>query len=221
MIRAEQTVAEIVLEHSVCAPVFQQHRIDYCCQGDRSLTEAAQARGIEVRTLVEELEQAIRERQGGGGADPRELSSKALIDHIVATHHAYLRRALPFVETLSAKVARVHGDSNPKLVELKEVVSALREDLEPHLDMEEQRLFPSLLSGEQPAIVRRELDTMHQEHLAVAGLLERMRDASEDFLLPEWACNSYRTLFGELEAMEGDILRHVHLENHVLMARYA
>jgi hypothetical protein len=28
----------------------------------------------------------------------------------------------------------------------------------------------------------------------------------------DWACGSYRALYGELEALEGDILQHVHLE---------
>jgi regulator of cell morphogenesis and NO signaling len=40
-------------------------------------------------------------------------------------------------------------------------------------------------------------------------------------LPPEWACTSYRTLLSELAALEGDVLRHVHLENHVLMPRFA
>lgn len=48
-----------------------------------------------------------------------------------------------------------------------------------------------------------------------------MRDAAEDYLIPDWACTSYRTLFAELERLEGDVLRHVHLENHVLMPRFA
>ena len=56
---------------------------------------------------------------------------------------------------------------------------------------------------------------------AVAQLLERIRAASDDFTLPDWACNSYRTLFSELEQLEGDVFTHVHLENHVLRPRFA
>ena len=40
---------------------------------------------------------------------------------------------------------------------------------------------------------------MQVEHLAVAKLLERIRAASDEFTLPEWACNSYNTLFSELK----------------------
>jgi regulator of cell morphogenesis and NO signaling len=48
-----------------------------------------------------------------------------------------------------------------------------------------------------------------------------MRTAAEDYSVPEWACDSYRTLFRELERLEADVHRHVHLENHVLLPRAA
>ncbi len=38
---------------------------------------------------------------------------------------------------------------------------------------------------------------------------------------PEWACNSYRALFSELQALETDVLQHVHLENHALRPRFS
>jgi len=48
-----------------------------------------------------------------------------------------------------------------------------------------------------------------------------IRVASDDFALPDWACNSYRTLFSELQQMESDVFTHVHLENHVLQPRFS
>ncbi len=79
------------------------------------------------------------------------------------------------------------------------------------------------MMAKQPdrALLARELDDMNEEHLAVGTLLETMRNATEDYLLPDWACNSYRTLFSELSQLEGDVLTHVHLENHVLRPRFA
>ena len=38
-------------------------------------------------------------------------------------------------------------------------------------------------------------------------LLVRMRAASDGYAVPEWACNSYRTLFAELARLEGDVRR--------------
>lgn len=221
MLDRSQSVANTVLDHSECAAVFQQHRIDFCCGGQQSIEAAAKAKGVDVEALVADLDRAIAERKGERAGDPREQPTPQLVAHIIAKHHAYLRNAMPFVKTLAAKVGRVHGDHNPKLRELDAAVSELIAALEPHLDEEEQQLFPLLMSGARDAEkASKLLADMHQEHLAVAKLLERIRAASEDFTLPEWACNSYRTLFAELKNLEGDVFAHVHLENNVLKPRF-
>jgi regulator of cell morphogenesis and NO signaling len=219
----QQSVASLVLDHSECAPVFQRHRIDFCCRGKLSIEEAAREKGVALDVLSSELSRAIAERRGGErSADPRELSTPRLLAYIVAKHHEYLRQALPFVKTLANKVGRVHGDHNPKLRDLSAAVDELVAALEPHLLEEEEHLFP-LLVAEAPdrAKVATMLAAMHAEHLEVADLLTRIRAASEDFTLPSWACNSYRALFAELVQLEADIFAHVHLENHVLEPRFA
>lgn len=221
MLDSEQTVAAVVLDHSECAEVFQKHRIDFCCKGDLSLAAAAQGRGVEVKALLTELEGAIEKRQGLRSADPRELATPALVTHIVAKHHEYLRRTLPFVKALAIKVGRVHGDRNPQLRELDVAVRELADVLLPHLDKEEQDLFPALTAPEvNRTEVTRQLDGMTAEHLAISKLLERIRVSSDEFTLPDWACNSYRTLFSELGQLERDVFTHVHLENHVLKPRF-
>jgi regulator of cell morphogenesis and NO signaling len=222
MLDPQLTVANVVLDHSECAAVFQRHRIDFCCRGHLSVEAACAERKLDTAAVLKDLEGAIASRREAPSDDPRELSTAALVQRIVSTHHEYLRRAMPFVGALAQKVARVHGDHNPKLRTLNECVGSLIGELGPHLDSEEQSLFPALTAA-QPDVARAkaELGTMHQEHLAVGALLEQIRVATEDFSLPDWACNSYRTLFAELAQMEADILRHVHLENHVLMPRFA
>lgn len=221
MVDRSQTVADLVLDHSECAVVFQRHRIDYCCRGNLSIETAAAQKGLDLVTLTGELAEAIRARASAAPADLRQLPTPRLIEHIVVKHHDYLRRTLPFMATLAAKVARVHGAQNPKLRELDAAVRELEGALLPHLDEEEQRLFPTLTSdAARGAEARAMLDTMHDDHLAVAELLTRVRSATEDFSLPSWACNSYRTLFSEMEKLEGDVFQHVHLENHVLKPRF-
>lgn len=222
MLDASRAVADVVLDHSECAQVFQHHRIDFCCRGDVSVERAARERGIDLGILLGQLEQAISERRGEAPLAIRELSTPALIDHIVDKHHAYLRKALPFLRPLAAKVARVHGTHNPKLRRLDEAVGELSESLIAHIDEEESRLFPALRSAGASGTseISQLLAGMHEEHLAVAQVLEAIREASDDFALPDWACPSYRTLFGELRELEQDVFRHIHLENHVLEPRF-
>ena len=221
MLDSQQIIADVVLDHSECAAVFQRHHIDFCCRGDLSIEAACERAGIETAALLDELSNAIAERARSKG-DPRALSTAALIHHIVAKHHGYLRATLPFVHALATKVSRVHGGHNPRLQELEALVHELSDVLRTHLDEEEDVLFPAMLA-EPPASgapIARGLDAMQDEHLAVGSLLRRIRKATEEFALPDWACNSYRTLFSELEQLESDVFKHVHLENHVLMPRF-
>ena len=217
-----QTVAGLVLEHSACAAVLQRHRIDFCCGGDSSIEEAARKRGVDLEELLRELGRTIAERQGQGSVDVRRLSTTDLVEHIVERHHESLRKVLPFVQAMAAKVGRVHGGSNPKLRDLDGAVQELSEVLLAHLDEEEQELFPALAADPPDAErVRRLLGSMSGDHVDIATLLERIRAASDDYSLPQWACTSYRTLFSELWELESDVFAHVHLENHVLKPRFA
>lgn len=221
MIDLEQSVASVVLGHSECAAVFQHHRIDYCCGGQLSIAAACEKHGIEPGVLLTELAEAIATCTPGEDVDVRALSTPALVAHIVDRHHAYLRDALPFVGALADKVARVHGSREPRLREIASVVHELSEVLLPHLDEEERELFPLVL-GKQPdaELVRRELERMRDEHMVVGGLLGRLHETADGYAPPDWACNSYRTLLGELDRLERDVLVHVHLENHELLPRF-
>lgn len=221
MLNPEQSVASVVADYTECAQIFQQLRIDFCCRGNLSLTEAAKERKLEVSALMAQLEQTIKERRQHDPDSTSKLPTAELVDYIVNKHHAYLRKVLPFLVTLAAKVKRVHGDHNPKLIPLNDAVKAISESLIPHMDDEEANLFPSLKAAIGPTReLSASLDDMQKEHLEVADLLNKIHDATEDFTIPDWACGSYRTLFAELKAMETDIFRHVYLENHALMPRY-
>lgn len=212
-----RTVADIVVDHSECGMVFQRHRIDFCCRGERTVEAAARERGADLDRLMQELRQAVAERREARPS-MRELTTAELVEHIIGTHHAYLRRALPFLLAIATKVARVHGDRNPKLWELCEAVDELAGALLPHLDEEETKLFPALRAGDRD--VDAMLATMRDDHRDVAALLDRIRAASDEFSIPAWACGSYQMLLRELQALERDTFTHVHLENHVLAPRF-
>jgi regulator of cell morphogenesis and NO signaling len=216
------TVAQIVAAHAAAARVFQKHQIDFCCHGDVTVPETCRERRLDPDAVFAELEAALPAGAREDAEDPRALSTAALIARIVDRHHGYLRRQLPYLGPLVAKVASVHGERNGKLAAVEDAFRSLAETLEPHLDNEEEVLFPALLSGvPDAAILRRELDEMLDDHLAVGELLARLRALTDGFTTPEWGCNTYRVVMSELEALEADVLRHVHLENHVLIPRFA
>jgi len=213
-------VATLVLDHSECAAVFARHRIDYCCKGAKPLAAACQDLGLDVTAVVGELEAAIARRgPSTGHADPRTRSTREVIVKLIAPHHQYLHRGMPHLQSLAAKVARVHGDREPSLREVAQRFELLAETLRVHLAEEEALLFPALLEGRVADATPMLLD-MRREHEQVGAMLAELRHAARDYRPPEWACTSYRTLLTELAALEADVLEHVHIENHVLMPRY-
>lgn len=153
--------------------------------------------------------------------DP-DLPTADLIARIVERHHGYLRSALPVIGPLVDKIAAVHGDKDPALVELAAVFTALRARLEPQLDEEEQRLFPALLVGRagDPAVTAA-LERLRAEHAALRAGLRTLRELAHGYVAPAWACRTYRRALAELEDLEADLGRHLHLEQVVLVARLA
>jgi regulator of cell morphogenesis and NO signaling len=183
MIDPSIPVATIVLDHSECAAVFDRHRIDYCCRGRRSLAEVATAQGLRLAELIDELETAIA-RRIGDPTDPRELSTRDLITVVIARHHRYLHRTLPFLRALAEKVARAHGAKVESLGTVAMRVNDLADTLLDHLEQEERFLFPALLAGEDATA---ELLAMCTEHDAVGAILQNLRAAAADYVTPEWA----------------------------------
>jgi regulator of cell morphogenesis and NO signaling len=220
MIDPDVPVATIVLDHSECALVFDRHRIDYCCKGSRPLREAARDAGVALDALVEELELAIV-RRTVDTRDPRSLSTRDLITQVIGRHHRYLHRTLPFLRGLAAKVARAHGSRDPTLVEVDRLVDELVGELTEHLAQEEREVFPAMLTDPAPPGPAAALAGVLADHIRIGDLLGQIRSATADYRLPAWACPTYRTLMAELEALETDTLRHLHLENHVLLPRFA
>jgi len=148
------------------------------------------------------------------------LSGDALVTHIVEEHHGYARRALPYVVPLLGKVTACHRARNPKLAALCEAGEELANVLDSCLDAEERELFPALRAGVPVGeAVRRELDGMYRQHREMRLLLVRIRWLADDFTAPDWGDRSYRALMEELEALEANLLEHIHLERVLLGPR--
>jgi regulator of cell morphogenesis and NO signaling len=159
----------------------------------------------------------------GRAADPAsELPVAELVARIVERHHGYLRSALPSLAPLVEKIAAVHGDRDPALVDVAAAFAALRARIEPHLADEEERLFPALLAGRagDPAWAAA-LERLRAEHAGIRAGLRRLRELTRGHAPPEWACRTYRRALAELEDLEADLGLHLQLEQDVLVARLA
>ncbi len=218
-----RTVGGIVVEIPEAARIFNQSGIDYCCGGSRLLSEAiladaASGRSFDAAALEAALDAAsLRVKANAAVDDFRTLSADALVDHIEAKHHAYLKEALPEISERLAVVLRAHGQHHPELFQVHGVFGQVRTDLEQHLVKEEVLLFPALSRGTPDAETRALAQTLRDEHTAVGEMLRTLRRLNHDYVAPDDACPTYRRLLKELETMEADLFQHIHLENNILL----
>jgi regulator of cell morphogenesis and NO signaling len=223
----ESTVAEIATAAPVSIAVFQRHHIDFCCGGKIPLAQACQARDLSVDAVLSEILAAVAPPPLEPNWNDARLT--ALIDHIQRTYHAPLRQELPRLGAMLQKVVSRHGDRFPdRLQALQQTFEALSAELLGHMAKEDQVLFPCIVALENGAPlpvpdvsgwITSPIAVMEAEHAAAGAALALIREATNGFAPPEWACPTFRGLYYGLAQLESDMHVHVHLENHILFPR--
>lgn len=232
MIDANKTVRELAVQLTSATRVFEKLGIDYCCGGHRTLAEACEVAKIPVSTAAASLEVAesvISETRAATDWSREPLSE--LIDHIVKTHHVFVREELPRIQALLTKVVSKHAPDHPELNGVATIFAALQQELNMHLMKEEQILFPYIVRLEEAQIagepippamfgsVQNPVSMMEQEHDAAGEAFRRMHELTGNFAVPASGCMSYQELYRALPAFEADLHQHIHLENNILHPR--
>jgi regulator of cell morphogenesis and NO signaling len=217
------TVGDIAAALPSSVRVFQRHRLDFCCGGKKPLSVACAELGLSAATLVQEIEVAAAEPDVSD-RDWTTAPLHQLTAHIVATYHVPLREELPRLESMAARVARVHGQKAPRLLgRLEAIVGELAADLYAHMRKEEMVLFPAIgtieRGGTYPVPLGAPIDVMEGEHDRAGALLAELRALTDGYTLPAWACATVRALYQGLAGLETSMQAHVHLENNILFPR--
>ena len=219
-ITPQSRVGEIAASFPLATRVFARHRIDFCCGGGIPLVEVCERRGLDPEASRRRDRcgpcRYPRSRRRAGTRRPLD----ELVRHLLTAYHAPLREELPRLEAMVRKVASVHGEREPvRLPALQAAFLALEADLTQHMDSEEAELFPPILERgveAAPAVA-----AFRDDHTEVGRLLGEIRALTDDFRLPDGACNTWSALWHGLEALETDLHHHIHLENNVLFPRLA
>jgi regulator of cell morphogenesis and NO signaling len=212
---ANDTVGTIAVEQPLATRVFARHGIDFCCGGGLPLSEACAARGVDPAQVLAEITAATAPADADTTRWDR-ASIDDLLDHILEAFHAPHHEELPRLVAMADKVNTVHGAKDPeRLGTLADAVRGLHAELEQHMAKEEQILFPMIRSG-QGAMAGGPVSVMMAEHDQAGDMLRAIRKLTNDFTVPEAACNTWRALWAGLEALEADLHLHIHLENNVL-----
>ncbi len=218
------TLGSLVAERSARASLFERLHLDYCCGGAQTLAQACAERGLDVetvRTVLEALDADTPDSRSFGEVDLRRVSLEELCAHIVATHHDGLRSELPRIDELLSRTVRVHAASHPELRDLERSFNTIRTRLEPHLQSEEEVLFPACVALELggTAIEDGLIAAHEHDHQDVGESLAALRELADGYDTSRALCGTHRALLEALAALERGLHQHIHEENNVLLVR--
>lgn len=148
----------------------------------------------------------------------RDASVLEQCSHIVARHHAALRKAWPRIDALLDAVVAAHADQHPELRDLRQGFEQFRAQLEPHLHSEEELLFPACAALERQGwpVEERLLAAHERDHLVVSDGLTSLRILAGDYDSHRAVCSVHGTLLQALAAFELDLRQHIDEENNLL-----
>ncbi len=216
----QEQVGALVAKNPNFSRVFETYNIDYCCKGQQTLLEACQAKKVDpdavVSALRTETKKPITER------DWSHASACEMIDHIEKTYHTHLKQELPRLASLIDKVVNAHGESHPELLEVQTTFAEFHKDLLTHLEVEEIEVFPTIKSLEissSPSSLDQPIASLIDDHEHAGKYLEKLSSLTNDYAVPQDACNSYLVMLTGLKELEGNIHRHVHMENSILFPK--
>lgn len=227
------SVGQIVARNYRTAAVFKKFGIDFCCNGNISISQACE----KIRLDPEEVKRNIQQVISISSDEKSDLEDWAswpldhLADHIEKKHHLYVTEQIPVLESYLDKLVSVHGKKHPELREIKKWFHESADDLTGHMKKEELILFPIIrkmvnvkLTNRDPVSspfgsVRNPIQKMMQEHEIEGERFQMIRLLSGNYTVPADGCTTYGLTYDLLKAFEDDLHLHIHLENNILFPK--
>lgn len=229
-IQKNQIIGELVAQDYRAATVFKKYGIDFCCQGNRTINDACEAKQIDEKLVVSDLN-ALIHSQSEIVTDYKSWPIDLLADYIEKKHHRYVQEKTLEIQPYLDKICKVHGEHHPELFEIKDEFNASAAELTIHMKKEELVLFPfirkmvkakqnnSTLDAPHFGTIQNPIQMMMNEHTSEGDRFRKIEELSSNYTAPPDACNTYRVTFALLKEFEQDLHLHIHLENNILFPK--
>ena len=225
-ISKENIVGEVVAKDYRAASVFKSRGIDFCCKGNRSIRDVCEKENLDSSELVEELNQ-LAKHNVHEAVDYQSWDMDLLADYIEKKHHRYVAKKIPELKAYLNKVAKVHGERHPELLEIENLFTASAQELLAHMQKEETILFPYVRkmavkeNRQKPPFgtIQNPIEVMMHEHDTEGDRFRKIAALSNNYTPPQNACATYKVAFALLKEFEEDLHLHIHLENNILFPK--
>ena len=229
-IQSNQNIGELVAQDYRSASVFKKYGIDFCRQGNRTISDACTEKLLDVEVVLNDLSD-IGNVSNSSGIDFKSWPLDLLADYIEKTHHRYVEDKSPELISYLDKICEVHGENHTELYEIKDLIQQTVGNLSQHMKKEELVLFPyirkmekakrtgELLQKPSFGTIQNPINQMESEHSAEGDRFRSIETLSNNYTPPEDACNTYRVTFAMLKEFQDDLHLHIHLENNILFPK--
>lgn len=205
-------LGEIATQLPGATAVFFANKINFCCNGDKTLQQVILKKNLNQNEIVSSL-QALAARSQAP-QDWTQVDKTTLIDHILKRYHTVHREQLPELIRLATRVETVHGQHPLCPNGLANHLTYMHRELESHMQKEENILFPMLASNNPMAAGP--INVMMDDHQLHKAEINHIYSLTNELSLHPEACNTWRALYLGLQEFISDINMHIHLENTVL-----
>jgi regulator of cell morphogenesis and NO signaling len=148
---ADRRLADIAATLPGATGVSRSHKLDFCCGGRVSLTEAANAKGLSFSDLEAEPDDVVALALPASRPD----STGDLITVIETRYHATHRREFPELIKLALRVEAVRKARPSAPHGLAALLQQMSDELGDYMNKVEQVLFSLMRAGGQPEIGNR------------------------------------------------------------------
>lgn len=152
-----------------------------------------------------------------------------LVDHIMNTHHAYLKANYPLILKL---IDKLEGTTQGEVIkQIKVLFTEFTDDLAIHLVKEEEVLFPyfiklaeSKLEGSKIeaasfGTLSRPIEMMEEEHDDSHDIMDKIKELTNNFTASQDAEPSIHFLYFKLKEFDDDLETHHEIENNLLFTK--
>jgi regulator of cell morphogenesis and NO signaling len=225
-----KTIGSFVAEDFRTAAVFSKYKIDFCCKGNRTVTEVCENQSINSDTLMQNIYEVL-ESENNNSIDFNSWPLDLLADYIEKTHHRYVEDKTQVLVTFLDKLCKVHGPNHPELFKINELFTASAGELSQHMKKEELMLFPfikrmvktkesdGVLSRPSFGTVSNPIAMMMNEHENEGDRFREIAALTDNYTAPSDGCTTYKVTFAMLKEFEEDLHKHIHLENNILFPK--
>lgn len=228
-ITKDTIIGDLVAHDYRAASVFKKNKIDFCCNGNRSIEDACTKKGLDTEQIVKDLNNT----NNAGTSNQTDYTSwplDLLADYVEKKHHRYVREKIQEITPFLHKIVRVHGDRHPELLEVAQLFGESSEDLTDHMVKEESILFPHIRRMVESkhsntpvsapfGTVQNPIKMMMAEHDNEGERFRKIAELTNDYTMPADGCTTYRVTFAMLKEFEDDLHLHIHLENNILFPK--